>query len=76
MYIREGCILSLPKDIASFVKWGTVRASSWLIASQLLRSAFYVFFLHEQFHHKVESLGFRLLISTGPDRYEGRLPCK
>ena len=26
-------------------------------------------FLHEQFHHKVESLGFRLLISTGADRY-------
>jgi predicted RNA binding protein YcfA (HicA-like mRNA interferase family) len=28
-----------------------------------------VFFLHEQFHHKVESLGFRLLISAGSDRY-------
>ena len=39
------------------------------IARQLLRSAFYVFFLHEQFHHKVESLGLRFLISTGSDRY-------
>jgi hypothetical protein len=39
------------------------------IRIQLLRSAFYVFYLHEQFHHKVESLGFRLLISTGSDRY-------
>ena len=34
-----------------------------------MRSAFYVFFLHEQFHHKVESLGFRLLISVDSDRY-------
>ena len=49
--------------------WRAVRASPSSIARQLLRSAFYVFFLHEQFHHKVESLGFRLLISTGSDRY-------
>ena len=41
----------------------------WQIARHLLRSAFYIFFLHEQFHHKVESLGFRVLVSTGADRY-------
>ena len=33
------------------------------------RSAFYIFFLHEQFHHKVESFGLRLLVATGTDRY-------
>jgi hypothetical protein len=69
IYIRESCILAQTKQIASFVDWHSVRASPSSIARQLLRSAFYVFFLHEQFHHKVESLGFRLLISTGSDRY-------
>jgi hypothetical protein len=72
IYIRESCILSTAVDIARAVPWR--RVSSPLsrrsaIARQLLRSAFYVFFLHEQFHHKVESLGFRLLIATGTDRY-------
>jgi predicted RNA binding protein YcfA (HicA-like mRNA interferase family) len=69
IYIRESCILSHAKDIAAFVDWRTVHASPPSVARQLLRSAFYVFFLHEQFHHKVESLGFRLLVSTGTDRY-------
>jgi hypothetical protein len=69
IYIRESCILSHAIDIASFVHWPAVRAPRWEVARHLLRSAFYVFFLHEQFHHKVESLGFRLLIATRTDRY-------
>jgi hypothetical protein len=69
IYIRESCILSHARDIATFVHWPSVRAPRWDTARHLLRSGFYVFFLHEQFHHKVESLGFRLLISTGIDRY-------
>mgnify|MGYP003672733303 CR=1 FL=1 len=69
IYIRESCVLSLTKDIATFVDWSTVKVPLPVVARQLLRSAFYVFFLHEQFHHKVESLGFRLLVSTGTDRY-------
>ena len=69
IYIREGCILSHAIDIASFVHWQPIRAPRSKIAQQLLRSSFYLFFLHEQFHHKVESLGFRLLIASGSDRY-------
>ncbi len=69
IYIREDCILSHSKDIATFIDWRGVHASPSSIARQLLRSAFYAFFLHEQFHHKVESLGLRLLITTGTDRY-------
>jgi hypothetical protein len=72
IYIRESCILSCALDIARFVNWSAVPhpfARRYAIARQLLRSAFYVFFLHEQFHHKVESLGFRLLIATRTDRY-------
>jgi hypothetical protein len=69
IYIREQCILTITKDLAWFIDWKAVHASPSSIIRQLLRSAFYVFFLHEQFHHKVESLGFRFLISTGSDRY-------
>lgn len=69
IYIRESCILSHALDIAAFVHWPSVHLPHWAIVRDLLRSAFYVFFLHEQFHHKVESLGLRLLVSTGSDRY-------
>jgi HicA toxin of bacterial toxin-antitoxin, len=69
IYIRENCILSHAAYIASFVPWKRVHLPAQLIAKQLLRSAFYAFFLHEQFHHKVESFGFRLLVSTNTDRY-------
>ena len=70
IYIRESCILSSAKDIARAVHWRAPPSSTpSAIARQLLRGAFYVFYLHEQFHHKVESLGFRLLISSGADRY-------
>ncbi len=69
IYIRESCILSQTKDIAAFINWHEVQGSPSSIARQLLRSAFYVLFLHEQFHHKVESLGLRLLVATGADRY-------
>jgi hypothetical protein len=69
IYIRESCILTHARDIATRVHWPSVRAPRWETERQLLRSAFYVFFLHEQFHHKVESLGLRLLIATGRDRY-------
>lgn len=69
IYIREDCILSIGKLIAHFVDWGNVSSSQSSVFRQLQLSAFYVLFLHEQFHHKVESLGFRLLIATDTDRY-------
>jgi predicted RNA binding protein YcfA (HicA-like mRNA interferase family) len=62
-------VLSVATDVAAFVDWFRVRLSSAEIERQLLRSAFYAFFLHEQFHHKVESLGLRLLVATDSDRY-------
>jgi len=72
IYIRESCILSTAINIARFVDWQNLPVqfkSRQAITKQLLRSAFYVYYLHEHFHHKVESLGFRLLITTGSDRY-------
>ena len=69
IFIREDCILSHALDIAKFVPWSSVHLSKRKIRQQLLRSSFYVFFLHEQFHHKVESLGLRLLVATNKDHY-------
>jgi hypothetical protein len=69
IYIREGCVLAYALDIAAFVNWAFVRIPRPEIPRHLLRSAFYVFFLHEQFHHKVESLGLRLLVARGLDRF-------
>ena len=69
IYIREECILSIAIQIACCVNWRSVNVSPHTIFWDLLRSSFYVLFLHEQFHHKVESFGFRLLVSTGTDLY-------
>lgn len=68
IYIRESCILSLAKEIAWLVDWKSVPRRN-KAADDLLRTAFYILFLHEQFHHKVESLGFRFLVSSGKDAY-------
>ncbi len=72
IYIRQSCILAAALEIAGHVEWRKVKLSGitpWEIGRQLLRGAFYALYLHEQFHHKVESLGFRLLVATGTDRY-------
>lgn len=69
IYIREQCILDIAANIAEAVNWPSVRLPAGAKALHLLRSAFYILFLHEQFHHKVESLGLRLLIATDSDRY-------
>jgi len=69
IYLRDNCVLEVAELIAGFIDWRKVELSIREIEKQLLRSGFYVLFFHEQFHHKVESLGFRLLVTTGEDRY-------
>ena len=69
IYIRETCVLSAALDVAQCVNWGKYTDSFGKAMCEILRSAFYVFFLHEQFHHKVESIGFRFLVATASDRY-------
>jgi predicted RNA binding protein YcfA (HicA-like mRNA interferase family) len=69
IYIREKCILSRALLIAARVDWSQVYIPKPEWVRDLLRCAFYEFFFHEFFHHKVESLGLRLLVATGQDRY-------
>lgn len=70
IYIREECTIRQAYAIAKHVPGGRLRRGSpWKLAEDLIRASFYAFYLHEQFHHKVESFAFRLLVSTRKDCY-------
>jgi len=66
IYIREDCLIKLAKSISSYVDPGALRfLGTQLFSKSVLRAAFQAFYLHEHFHHKVESFGIRLHISQG-----------
>lgn len=70
IYIREDCTIRQAFEIARHLRrGGRWRGSRWSLAQDLIRASFYAFYLHEQFHHKVESFAFRLLVSTRRDCY-------
>lgn len=70
IYIREDCTIRQAYEIARHLRIGRrARGSRWRLAENLIRASFYAFYLHEQFHHKVESFAFRLLVSTRADCY-------
>lgn len=67
IFIYEHCIEEAARDIACFLPpWAT---PSGQLRKSLLRSAFSTLFLHEQYHHKTESLGIRLHVSGRVGRY-------
>ena len=68
IYIKEDCIKNTMLDIARLVNYGKVK-NKFNFFNQLKLSAFYFYYLHEQFHHRIESFGLRLLISSGKDSY-------
>jgi predicted RNA binding protein YcfA (HicA-like mRNA interferase family) len=69
IYIRESCILDMAKELACWIDLGSLKISKVYMCEQLYKAAFLVLYLHEHFHHKVESFGFRLLMSAGEDKY-------
>ena len=71
IYIREDCIINLAKAISSYVDTRALSSlGPQLFAKSVIRAAFQAFYLHEHFHHKVESFGIRLHISQGlPSKY-------
>jgi hypothetical protein len=72
IYIREDCVLQEALAVAAQADPRELAASGLAFPEQVqraLRAGFYSFFLHEQFHHKVESLGLRMLATSGTDRY-------
>jgi len=61
IYIREDCVLRQARIIGRFVPKGVRRSSSLAgLAKCLIRASIYAFFLHEHYHHKIESLALRL----------------
>ena len=65
IFIREDCVRSLAVSIARFFN------EAWLpgTASRLVAAATVTYYLHELFHHRVESFGFRLHVVTGHSCY-------
>ena len=52
-------------DVLHYVNWREVAHLSLKdVVLQVRNSCFYYVYFHEQFHHKVESLGFRTLLTT------------
>ncbi len=67
IFIRLQCTLNLMLEIARHLPRDTPVTP--VLALQLLRAAIFAFYLHEQYHHKVESLALRLHVTTRQGRY-------
>ena len=68
IYIRQECITELAYEISYFA-WDSPPTPE--TARQLRTAAFFVLFLHEQFHHKLEGFGIRLALAdrSMPDHW-------
>ncbi|MFZ1535845.1 MAG: hypothetical protein WAT23_00440 [Chromatiaceae bacterium] len=72
IYIREDCLQANAVRLARFLDPQTpALIHPPLLARSILRASFATLFLHEHFHHKVESFGLRLHVTRGPGIY----PC-
>ena len=70
IYIREECLKRMMYDVLHYVNWREVGHISLKdVVLQIRNACFYYVYFHEQFHHKVESLGFRALLATQSDTY-------
>lgn len=67
IYIKEKCVISQIFRIARFLPAGTISSTKLVIS--LIRASVYLYFLHEQYHHKVESLGLRLHVINRKSSY-------
>jgi predicted RNA binding protein YcfA (HicA-like mRNA interferase family) len=68
IFIRQDCVRRQMVAIARHLHGGW-SGSPYELARRLLRAATYAFFLHEHYHHKIESLGLRLHVATGNSCY-------
>jgi predicted RNA binding protein YcfA (HicA-like mRNA interferase family) len=63
IFIRQECARKWAQWVSRFMPAGTPLAPR--LCRQFLRAGVYVLFLHEHYHHKVESLGLRLHVAAG-----------
>lgn len=68
IYIREDCLTRLAREIGWFA-WDSPLTSE--TGRYLRLAAFFMLYLHEDFHHKLEGFGIRLALSdrATPDHY-------
>lgn len=68
IYIQQDCLPPLAAQIGAFA-WDSPHTRE--TAEQLIRAAFFVLFLHEHFHHKLEGFGIRLALAdrATPDHW-------
>jgi hypothetical protein len=70
IYIKESCVKHSARTIARFLHPQDVQHMRPAdLCKALYRAALLTFYLHEAFHHKVESLGFRLHVAHRASRY-------
>lgn len=70
-FIRESAIVALARDLAPrFERFADRRHTAAHVAT-LLRAGFVYIYLHEQYHHKIESLAIRLHVAERRPVYPG-----
>jgi predicted RNA binding protein YcfA (HicA-like mRNA interferase family) len=62
-FIRESALVDLAADLAPRFQHFADRRSAEAHVALLLRAAFVFIYLHEQYHHKIESLAIRLHVA-------------
>lgn len=70
IFIKESALIRQARYIGLFLDPRIkARVPSSILAKTLLRASLASYFLHEQYHHKVECLGIRLYVVERSDRY-------
>lgn len=69
IFIREECVIRQARLIGRFLSAPLIPVPEKMLAAALLRASFAIYFLHEHYHHKVESLGVRLHVVEQRSRY-------
>jgi predicted RNA binding protein YcfA (HicA-like mRNA interferase family) len=64
IFIRAECLESVAFQLARYLFPGARRVDGWMWW-RLRRAAFVTVFLHEQYHHKIESFAIRLAVAEG-----------
>lgn len=67
IFIRRDCALKWARWVSRYLPKQTPLTP--LLCRQLVRAGVSILFLHEHYHHKVESLGLRLHVATGKSCY-------
>ncbi|WP_157180033.1 type II toxin-antitoxin system HicA family toxin [Rhodococcus sp. P14] len=71
IFILEDCLREIAADIARWLSTSSVSISSLqTLQTELVRAAFFTLYLHEAFHHRIESFAIRAWIVDGVPRYQ------